>query len=142
MRPRQTIPQILEGFGLTLEAVKAACEPTLSDHRLIFQPATNNWGDFFAYVFYLATDPDVRQEPNEGWVASFILEIEQLHMTIPPSPRNRMGCIDEWVICGNSPYPKFFEPIIDNIQTLLAPSHLSIRDVHIPFGTGDDHDFE
>lgn len=131
--PKLTIDEVLKRFGLTLEGVKVACEPQLPDHRVVVQPTTDGYGNFFAHVFYLTTDPNARQAPGEGWVASFILEIEQIDTAIPASVQNCKARVDEWIICGNEPYPEFFKPILGNIQTALSTLH--ICHPHIPLGT-------
>lgn len=117
--PEQTTEEVLQGFDLTLGSLKVACEPTLPDHRLVFQPASNNYGDFWPSVFFHNHHPDARQYA-EGYVGRFFMEIEQRDCTVPPSDTNREVRLDRPMMCDNFPHPTLFYPVIEKIQALMG----------------------
>lgn len=119
--PEQTTEEVLQGFDLTLGSLKVACEPTLPDHKLVFQPASNNYGDFWpsVFFFFITTDPDARQYA-EGYVGGFFMEIEQRDCTVPPSDTNRKIRLDRLMMCDNFPHPTLFGPVIEKIQALMG----------------------
>lgn len=124
--PEQTIGEVLQGFDLTLEKLQAACNPTLPNHRLIFQSTIVPYGDFFANVLYRTSDPEARQAEVEGWVGGFFVEIEHLDYTTPPSQTNREVRLDVFSTCDEQPHPDLFNPIVEKIKALIKTGNLQI----------------